>query len=225
METLPAHLMSRFELLGADPSEMAMTPGAIVERIDVVSHVRDREFAVLVDLFLDPLLLETAEERLGDDIVPAVPFAAHTRLQVIRTAESPPRVAAVLRSLIGVNERAARSSSPHGHQHGVEHELVVNRGADGPSHDPAREEIHDDGQIQLALPGPNVGDIGDPGRVGARGGELSLEEIGNQDRLLAHSPAPHASYVSRCVLMNSYTARTRLAMDFVDIGTALRCGC
>ena len=42
----------------------------------------------------------------------------------------------------------------------------------------------------------------------------------------AEDPTPvRTSYLSRCVLMNSYTARTRLARDFVDIGTALRCGC
>jgi hypothetical protein len=41
-----------------------MTSGAIVERIDVVGHVRDGKLAVLVDLFLDSLFLQAAEERL-----------------------------------------------------------------------------------------------------------------------------------------------------------------
>lgn len=76
----------------------------------------------------------------------------------------------VLRALIGVNKRAARSSLPHGHQHRVEHELMVNRSAGSPSHDPAREKILDDGQIEPALPCADVGDIGYPGRVWARSG-------------------------------------------------------
>ena len=59
VETLSAHFMSRFELLGANPTDVAMTSGAIVERLDVVGHVSDREFTVLVDLFLDSLFLQS----------------------------------------------------------------------------------------------------------------------------------------------------------------------
>jgi hypothetical protein len=158
VETLSARLVSRFELLGTQPAEMAVAARSIVEGVDVIRHVGCRQLSVLVDLFLDPLFLQAAEERLGDGIVPAVAFAAHTRLEVIRAAESPPRVAAVLGSLIGVNQRAARSSSsPHRHQHGIEHELSVNGGPSSPSHDHAREQIHDDGQVEPALPRPNVG--------------------------------------------------------------------
>ncbi len=71
-----------------------MTSGSIVEGINVVGHVRDRELSVLVDLLFDSLLLQAAEERLGDGIVPAVALPAHTRLETIRTAESTPGVAA-----------------------------------------------------------------------------------------------------------------------------------
>ena len=191
METQWARLVSRFELLGTQPAEMTVAAHLIVERIDVVRHVGDRQLSVFVDLFLDPLFLQAAEERLGDSIVPAVAFPAHTRLEVIRAAESPPCVAPVLRSLIGVNQRAARASSPHRHEHGVEHELAVNGGAGGPPHYHAREQIHDDGQVQPALPRANVGDVGDPGRVWPRGGKSSLQEIRDQDRWLTDSPAPY----------------------------------
>ena len=176
---------------------MTVAARSIVEGIDVVGHVGDRQLSVLVDLFLDPLFLQAAEERLGDGIVPAVAFPAHTRLEAIRAAESPPRVAAVLRALIGVNQRAARSSSPHRHQHGIEHELAVNRRPGGPAHDQAREQIHDDGQVEPALPRPNVGDVGHPGLVWPRRGELPLQEIRDQDRRLADRPAPRAIAVQR----------------------------
>jgi hypothetical protein len=49
--------MGRFELLWTEPSEMAVTARSIVERIDVVSHIGDRELSVLVDLLLDSFLL------------------------------------------------------------------------------------------------------------------------------------------------------------------------
>src|SRR5437667_11419681 len=79
VETLSARLVSRFELLGTQPAEMTVAAHLIVERIDVVGHVGDRQLSVFVDLFLDPLFLQAAEERLGDSIVPAVAFPAHTR--------------------------------------------------------------------------------------------------------------------------------------------------
>jgi hypothetical protein len=45
---------------------MLMPTRSIVERIDVICDVGNREFAILVNLFLDAFLLQTAEERLGD---------------------------------------------------------------------------------------------------------------------------------------------------------------
>ena len=95
--------MSRFKLLGTEPPEMAVTSRSIVEGIDVVSQVGNGELSVLVDLLLDAFLLQTAEEGLGDGVVPAIALPAHTRVEMIRTAESAPRVAAELGSLIGVN--------------------------------------------------------------------------------------------------------------------------
>jgi hypothetical protein len=85
----------------------------------------------------------------SDGIVPTVALSAHARLQVIRAIEAPPRIAAVLGALIGINQRAARSASPHRHQHGLEHELAVNRPSRRPLDNQAREQIQDDGQIQI----------------------------------------------------------------------------
>ena len=83
MDTPPAGLVSCFELLWAESSEMAVTSGSIVEGIDVVSHVRDRKLSVLIDLLLDSLVLQTAEKGLSDSVVPAVALPAHTRFEAI----------------------------------------------------------------------------------------------------------------------------------------------
>src|SRR5438128_2658097 len=91
---------------------MTVAPGSIVEGINVVGHVGDRQLPVLVNLFLYSLFLQAAEERLGDGIVPAVCFSAPSRLEARRAAESSARVAAVLGALIGMNQRAPRASSP-----------------------------------------------------------------------------------------------------------------
>ena len=114
---------------------MAVASDSIVESIDVVGHVGNRELPVLVDLFLDPLLLQAAEEGLGDGVVPAIALPAHTRFKMVRTAESAPRIAAKLGALIGVNQGASWPPSTHRHQHCVEHELAVNSGLSGPADD------------------------------------------------------------------------------------------
>ena len=86
---------------------MAVTSGPIVERVDVVRDVRDRELSVLVDLLLDSLFFQAAEEGLSDRIVPTVALAAHAGLEMIRPTEATPRIAAELGPLIGVNQRPA----------------------------------------------------------------------------------------------------------------------
>src|SRR5579872_4694544 len=111
---------------------MAVATRSIVEALDVISHFGDRQRSILVDLFLDSLFLQAAEERLGHSIVPAVAFVAHTRLEVIRAVESPPCVAAELGSLIGMNQRAARSATANRHQRRVKHELTMNGRLGGP---------------------------------------------------------------------------------------------
>ena len=108
METSSRRLVSRFELLGTQPAEMTVAARSIVEGIDVIRQVSDRQLAVLVDLFLDPFFLQAAEKRLGNGVVPAVAFPAHTRLEVIRAAESSPRRVVV--------------AGAHCHQHRVEQE-------------------------------------------------------------------------------------------------------
>jgi hypothetical protein len=74
VETLPPRLVGRFELLRTEPSEVAVTSRSIVEGINVIGHIGVRELSVLVDLFLDSFLYQAAEKRLGDGVVPAIPF-------------------------------------------------------------------------------------------------------------------------------------------------------
>jgi hypothetical protein len=52
VETPPAWVVGRLELFGTESPEMTVAPRAIVERINVVSDVRDREVSALVDLLL-----------------------------------------------------------------------------------------------------------------------------------------------------------------------------
>ena len=84
----------------ADSSNVLMPPRSIVERIDIVWNVSNRELAILANLFLDALFLQAAEERLGNSVVPTVASTTHTGFELVRSAEPSPVVAAVLRALV-----------------------------------------------------------------------------------------------------------------------------
>jgi hypothetical protein len=197
VERSSIRLVSCFELLRTESAKMTVAPRSIVEGIDVVGYVGDRQFPVPVDLFLDPLFLQAAEKGLGDGIVPAVGFPAHARFKVIRAAESPPGVAAILRALIGMNQRAPRPASANGHQDGIQYQLAVNGRPGSPPDDQPREEIHDDGQIEPALPRADVRDVRHPGRIGACRGKSTLQEIRNEQRWLPDGPAANAVPMQR----------------------------
>ena len=117
-----------------------------------------------------------------------LPFRLMLRSRRMRAAESPPRIAAVLRPLVRMNQRAAWPSTTDSYQHGIEHERAVNRGAHGPADDLAREQVHADSQVEPPLPRPDVRDVGHPRFVGARDRELARQQIGNQDRGLTDAP-------------------------------------
>src|SRR5512146_96015 len=92
--------LSPFKRLRTYTVKMAVSTGAIVEHFDVIVDLGSGHIPSLVDSLLDPLLLQTAKERFGHCVIPAVSTPAHTGLKLMRMAEAPPRIAAKLRSLI-----------------------------------------------------------------------------------------------------------------------------
>ncbi len=113
---------------------MAASP--IVEGFDVVGHIGACEVSVLVDLLLDALFLEAAEERLGDGVVPAISLSAHAGFQVMGAAETTPGVATKLSALVRMDDRAARSPAPHGDEHRIQYEFALQGGPDRPADNP-----------------------------------------------------------------------------------------
>lgn len=65
-------------------------------------------------------------------------------------------------------------------------------GFDGPANDPAREQVHDDGQIEPALPCSYVGDIRHSCFVGSQYRKLALQQVGNQGLRLCHRDVSRA---------------------------------
>ena len=92
--------MRCFELVRTETAEMAMAARQIVQPLNVLVEVRSRYLSTGVDALLDPLLLQAAEEGLGDRVVPAVGAPAHAWLKVVVFAETSPCITSVLRALI-----------------------------------------------------------------------------------------------------------------------------
>src|SRR5215472_17614259 len=114
---------------------MAVPPSFIVEGLDVGRDVHGREIASLVDVLLDSLLLQAAEEGLCHRVVQAVAFSAHAWLQSVGFAEALPRVASVLRPLVRVNDGVTRPLIPDRHPYGIEDHLPMYRRTGGPADD------------------------------------------------------------------------------------------
>lgn len=107
-----------------------------------------------------------------------------------RLAEPSPRIAAVLRTLIRVNQRMPRSSATHGHEDGVEDKLAMNGRPSRPAHYWSRMEIHDHGQIQPASPCTDKGTVCHPDVIRLGNRKLSLEDIPDHDsRLVDRYPS------------------------------------
>jgi len=62
-------------------------------------------------------------------------------------------------------------AGPQAHVEGVQGQVGAQRGGDLPAHDAAAEDVQDEGAVDPAGEGADVGDVGDPQAIGAVGGE------------------------------------------------------
>src|SRR5689334_6461391 len=83
VDTCLAALCIGLKGLWASAPQVAVTSDSIVKRLDVIGHVGNSQFSVLVDPLLDSFLFQTSKERLRDGIVPAVPSSAHAGLEAV----------------------------------------------------------------------------------------------------------------------------------------------
>lgn len=59
----------------------------------------------------------------------------------------------------------------------IKHEVRGHAPADAPADDTAGEHIHDEGDIQPALPSRDIGEIRHPKLIGAIGLELPIDQV------------------------------------------------
>jgi hypothetical protein len=86
-------------------------------------------------------------------------------------------------------------SPPHGHQQGLQGEVGGHARLRRPADHAARKQVDDDTQIQPALVGLDVGDVGHPDLIGRRGLEPLLQPVLRHDGWLA-AVAPGTAFVA-----------------------------
>ena len=155
-----------------------MAPGPVVEHFNVIEDIRPGQIPGFIYAFSDPFFFQRTEERFGHRIIPAVATPAHARRQVIGPAEALPVVTAVLAALIAMYDNlAVRFSTPHGHHQSVQREFARESGLHRPANHVTGEEIDNHRQIQPALLGADISNIGDPDLIGPDNGKLPLHTI------------------------------------------------
>ena len=157
---------------------MAVTSDRIVEYFNVVAHVLDGQRTGYINALPNAFLLQACEEGFSDRVIPTISPPAHTGLQAVSPAEPLPVVAAILRALIRMDDGALWAAESDSSDNRIQHQFAMECRRHRPANDLSREEIHDDGQIEPALPRTNVGYVGDPHRVRPEDVEIPLEKVG-----------------------------------------------
>ena len=156
-----------------------MQPFAVVEADDIVRDVPSSLGVVGVVALPDPLHLQVQEEALHHCVVPAVSFAAHARACAMAGQQRAVGFAGVLAASIRVDDQPGRRPAlGDGHPQSGTDQLGRHARGHRPADDLAREQVHHHRQIQPAAAGTQVGNVGDPCLVRARGVELPVQHIG-----------------------------------------------
>src|SRR5262249_22459780 len=147
----------QFKLHGTDVTNRGMAPLAIVEDVDVLPDCYSGCRPRLIDLMVDELSFESAEEALGNGVVPAVAFAAHARHHLVHRQCSTVVVAGVGASAVGVMQqpggRTPGAGSAGESLHGEGSVVVCAR---RPAHDAPGAEVENNSEVKPSLKGPDV---------------------------------------------------------------------
>ena len=129
---------------------------------------------------MDHLGLVETVDRFGESIVVAVADAADRRLdaglgQALGVFECD-----VLAASVAMMHEPAAMDGPsivQGLLQSIEHEAGMRRPAHPPADDPAGIGVDDEGHVDEAGPGRDIGEVGDPEHVRRRGMELAVHVI------------------------------------------------
>lgn len=173
-------------MLGGDVSEGRVDALPIIVSLDVGEQVAPGLVPGRPSSLVDELDLMCMEEALHRGIIVTTAGSAHggRRLHVSELLAI--GLGCVLAAAIRVaDETSPRSLPLGGHHQSRRRQFGPHVLAYGPADDLASGEIEDGGQVEPALAGGQIGDIGEPDRVGHRSRELLFEEVGRNRQVVA----------------------------------------
>lgn len=174
-----------FKIIWASESQRGMKPVLIVKS-DVVKYLDLGFPVVLKPARGQSFRFEASEKSFCGGIVPAVPFAAHTGGHAILFQPLLVIMAVILAPPIGMMQQTGGGLSPPiGHGQGSLRELNSHVVLHGPAQDLPGKQVHDHGQIQPALQGPDIGDVRRPDPVGFWGFKATIQQIGGHGKGMA----------------------------------------
>ena len=151
--------MLTFEVDWREIADGGVSSARIVETFDEVEDGEARLLEAGEVASQDEFTLEGGEEALTEGVVVAVPDAAHRGPDAGAMAAVPEGQRGVLTALIGVMDDIDRTTLLNGHVQGIEHQLGPEVVRHRPAHDASAEHVEDNGQIQEASGGRDVGDV------------------------------------------------------------------
>ena len=127
---------------------------------------------------VEQLDLQAPEEALAGAVVRGAALLRHRPRDAVLLAPLVPARPTVMASAVSVPDRVLALRQRRGGciEHGVR-ELRVRRGRHGPADDHSVEAVHDGAEIDLAGGYPELGDVGEPQRVGRIGVEVALHQV------------------------------------------------
>src|SRR5882762_2184654 len=90
-----------------------------------------------------------------------------------------------------VNQTGARPLCRNGHRYGRQWQFGAQMIRHRPADDLAAVEVQDGGQIEPALIGLDVGDVGEPDPVRRSGGEVAVEQVRGDREVVPAIGRPH----------------------------------
>ena len=164
------------------PGESSPHP-RVVESLDVFEHISPGGIECRIRHAVDPLALEQPEEAFARSVVTAVAHRTHRTHQSvgrqITLVVAAPELAATVRMK---DHGMTALALPDGHLDGPDHHLPVLPVVHRPTHDPLVEQVQHDAQVQLALPGLEFGDVGDPLGLRLQRSEVPFQQVAHARR-------------------------------------------
>src|SRR4051794_28958998 len=167
-----------FELSRACEVESGMAPEGIVEPVDIAANSLVGLLAGVEDGPPDELGFQGLEERLDHGVVIAIPLAGHRDQDGVLVELGLIIDRAILAAAIGVMDQPCfRTAHGQGFAQSGKSQVAMQPVAGCPANHPSCEQVDNDGEVEPAFAGPDIGNVGAPLFVGPCGGEVLIEQV------------------------------------------------